>query len=110
MINGHLASEAQLNVAGMDWKKVNTLDESCLRVGQNVEKFRFLKNIHRKLDFSDIESKYSALDLHFSKAYLSVMKFRISYILIPKNQNFEFDPNFPKSIWFDLGTQIFDMM
>ena len=51
MINGHLASEAQLNVAGMDWKKVNTLDESCLRVGQNVEKFRFLKNIHRKLDF-----------------------------------------------------------
>ena len=30
MINGYLASEAQLNVAGMDWKKVNTLDESCL--------------------------------------------------------------------------------
>ena len=51
MINGHLASEAQLNVAGMDWKKVNTIDESCLRSGHNVDIFRFLKNIHIKLDF-----------------------------------------------------------
>ena len=57
-----------------------------------------------------MKSKFSAIDLHLSIACLSVKKIRRIYILVPKNQNFEFDPTFPKSIWFDLGTQIFDMM
>ena len=46
-----LASQGQLNVAGVLLKKADTLVGSCLRLGQNDDNFRFLKKIHIKFDF-----------------------------------------------------------